>query len=262
MSLIAAQTGRFSVLEVEKPGGDVIPAGVLLVDPVNDRPYVRLRRDWSDVVPEEAEVLDGMEQALEDNAREYGAVRLLAYLEDSLSNTFRIRDSAEVTVEDFSRALSRLYRQHVPSTVRPFVTHLPRYSLTVAAGKFLENQEVVDQGWEEAPQHLRLSPDMFLASINGRSMEPVISDGSTCVFRFGVIGSRDGRLVLVEALGHGSNDQYTVKRYRSVKSQNPDETWSHERIRLEPLNPEFDAWDLDPAKDHYRIFAEFIQTLD
>jgi len=262
MSLIATQTGRFSILEVEKPGGDVIPAGVLLVDPVNDRPYVRLRRDWSDVLPEEADVLDEMEQALEDNAREFGAVRLLAYFEDTLSNTLRMRDSAELMVEDFPRALSRLYRRHVPSTVHAFVTHLPRYSLAVAAGKFMENQEVVEEGWEEAPKGLRLTPDMFLAVIAGRSMEPLIPDGSNCVFRFGVPGSRDGRLVVVEAPGRGSFDRYTVKRYRSVKRQNPDGTWSHERIRLEPLNPEYEPWDLEHDEDRYRIFAEFIQVLD
>jgi hypothetical protein len=93
-------------------------------------------------------------------------------------------------------------------------------------------------------------------------MEPVIPDGALCVFRRGVTGSRQGRLVLVEALGGGANDRYTVKRYRSGKAHGPGDEWSHERIRLEPLNSEFEAWDLNPEEERYRIVAEFVQVLD
>ena len=53
--------------------------------------------------------------------------------------------------------------------------------------------------------------------------------------------------MLVESLGRGANDRYTVKRYHSEKSTGAGEGWTHQRIRLEPLNPEFEAWDLDPA---------------
>ena len=76
---------------------------------------------------------------------------------------------------------------------------------------------------------------MFIARIVGRSMEPRIPDGSLCVFRAPVVGSREGRLVLVEALGRGSNDRYTVKRYHSEKTRPPDGSWSQALIRLEPL---------------------------
>ncbi len=102
---------------------------------------------------------------------------------------------------------------------------------------------------------------MFVARSAGRSMEPRIPDGSLCVFRAGVTGSREGRLVLVEYLGGGANDRHTVKRYHSRKHQNADGTWTHEIIRLEPLNPEFEAWDLNPEEDRFHIVAEFIQVL-
>jgi len=91
-------------------------------------------------------------------------------------------------------------------------------------------------------------------------MEPKIPDGSLCVFRHGVTGSRQGRLVLVERLGGGTNDRYTVKRYRSEKRQG-EQGWSHERIVLEPLNPEFEAWELDSG-DELRVIAEFVRVLD
>lgn len=206
-----------------------------------------------------------IESDLSRKAGELGAGSLLAYLEGTLSNLLRISDRRTTMVEDFPRALDRLYRENVQSTVREFVTHLPRYSLAVAAGRFLENQEVAGEGWDEVPAGLKLTPEMFTARIVGRSMEPLIPDGSVCVFRGGVAGSRQGKLVLVEALGRGSNDRYTVKRYRSEKARAGEagEEWSHSRIRLEPLNPEFEAWDLDPREEaNLRIIAEFVRVLD
>jgi SOS-response transcriptional repressor LexA len=268
MSVVITHAANFSVLEldainVEAPGRGPMAAGVLLEDPSQDRLYLRLRRDWKKIAPQEAGTLSALEFDLASKAAEMGANRLLGYLEETLSNFLRIGERREVMVEDFQRALGLLYREHVPSTVLEFVTHLPRYSLTVAAGKFLENQEANAESWEEAPPDMKLIPEMFLARIAGRSMEPLIPDGSLCVFRAGVTGSRQGRLVLVEALGRGANDRHTVKRYRSVKNQNPDGSWTHQRIRLEPLNPEFEAWDLNPAdEDSLRVIAEFVRVLD
>jgi len=65
-----------------------------------------------------------------------------------------------------------------------------------------------------------------------------------------------------EQLGGGTNDRYTVKRYQSTKVQRADGTWEQERIRLEPLNPEFEAWDLNPEESRFRIVAEFVTVLD
>ena len=67
--------------------------------------------------------------------------------------------------------------------------------------------------------------------------------------------------MLVEYLGGGTNDRYTVKRYFSEKRQGADGTWSHDLIRLEPLNPEFDSWELNPEEDKFRVIAEFVEVL-
>jgi SOS-response transcriptional repressor LexA len=277
---ISTQSARFSILRLGAPTGNAniapgeihaaqsgVNAGILLEDPARDRLYVRLRRDWGRIAPEEdVEVLEALEEGLRALASELGAAGALSHLEDLLSNLLRVSDRRDTIVQsggeqDFERALDRLYRQHIPSTVQKYVTHLPRYSLEVAAGQFKENQEVTADGWEEV-SGLKLTPHMFVARILGRSMEPKIPDGSLCVFRLGVTGSRQGRLVLVEALARGGNDRYTVKRYRSEKQQVPDGTWSHERVTLEPLNPEFEAWDLNPDDDSIRILAEFVAVLD
>jgi len=266
LTLLATQAARYSILQVDLPGGEPVNAGVLLEDSAENRLWIRMRRDWDAIAPEEAEVLAELESDLAAKSEELGARRVMEHLEDTLSNTVRVSDSKEIVIGDFDRALARLYRQHVQSSVREFVTHLPRYSLAVAAGKFLENREVTAEGWEEAPGDLKVTPEMFVARIAGRSMEPRIPDGSLCVFKMGVAGSRQGRLVLVEHAGGGTNDRYTVKRYRSEKSaggaDEPQGAWTHTRITLESLNPEFASWDLDPAEDRFRILAEFIRVLD
>jgi hypothetical protein len=148
MPVETTHAANVSILELAIPGGDPVAAGVLLQDLSEDRLYFRLRRDWEDIAPEEADVLSLLDTDLSGKAAEMGAASLLGYLEGTLSNLLRIGDRRAVMVDDFSRALGRLYREHVQSTIREFVTHLPRYSLAVAAGKFLENQEVTEEGWD------------------------------------------------------------------------------------------------------------------
>ncbi len=264
MAAIATQAAQLYVLALEGPGFHT-NAGVLLLDRGGNTLHLRLRRDWDEIAADEAEVLSELEDDLASKASTMGATELLAYLEGTLSNTLRISEPREVLVESsangWERALARQYRQHVETRPQPFVTHLPRYTLAVAAGKFLDNEEIAEEGWEETPAGMRLTEGMFVARIVGRSMEPRIPDGSLCVFREGVAGSRQGKLVLVEYMGGGTNDRYTVKRYVSEKTKNPDGTWTHERIRLEPLNPDFEAWDLNPEEDRFRVLAEFVQVL-
>jgi len=262
MPLISTSTARYAVLAADLVGRGSTPLGILLEDVENDTLYLRLRHDWDAIADEEeTEVLSLLEDDLAAKAREMGAGRLLDWLEENASASITLTDRTSVLVEDFPRALNRLYRGHVQSQVRPFETHLPRYSLQVAAGKFLENEEVTEQGWEETPADLRLARDMFVAEIVGHSMEPLIPDGSLCVFRSGVAGSRSGRLVLVEDPEMTGNYRYTVKRYKSEKISTG-EGWKHQRIRLESLNPGYPSWDLDPEEEKYHVIAEFIRVLD
>ena len=259
---IATRRGQFSVVQAELPEHGLVNLGVLLRDPESDSLHLRFRRDFDTLAEEEdLEVLEELAGDLNSKATEMGAERLFDYLESTLSASLRITDRGPVLVDDFSRTLERLYRQHVQSNVLKFRTHLPRYSLQVAAGPFLENREVTEEGWVEAPEGLRLEKAMFVAQIAGHSMEPLIPDGSLCVFRRGVTGSREGRLVLVENLETTGNNRYTVKRYHSEKAESGGE-WRHARIRLESLNPDYPSWDLDPEEEKYRILAVFVRVLD
>ncbi len=261
-----SRLGRYSVVQAETPGQGIVNLGILLQEPETDALRLRFRRDLERVTEEDLDVLSALADTFAQRAKEVGAEKLFEYLESNLSNAIRVTDREEVMVEDFGRALDRLYLKNVQSNVLEFRTHLPRYSLRAAAGKFLENQEISEDGWVEAPEDLRLTADMFVAEIAGQSMEPQIPDGSLCVFRYGVTGSRQGRLVLAENLDTAGNNRYAVKRYKSGKTESGSEetgvAWRHQWIRLESLNPEYPSWDLDPDEEKYRIVAEFVRVLD
>ena len=141
------------------------------------------------------------------------------------------------------------------------MTHVPLYTLRAAAGKLGEEMESVEEDWVRAPEGMRLDPSLFAAHVVGRSMEPRIPDGSLNLFRFHPVGSRQGKIVLVERFGaFDETARYTVKRYTSQKVQTGEEEWRHERIRLEPLNPEFEPWDAEPQD--FAVVAEWLRVIE
>jgi SOS-response transcriptional repressor LexA len=259
----AERRAEYVILAIALPGVSEENAGVLLLDPAQGELHLKLRRDWDEIASEDdAEVLHELEADLTLKAREMGGSALLHWLEGNASQTVRISEREAVAVRDFGATLNRLYRQHVQTHVRRFQTHLPVYSLEVAAGPFLTNPDEVDaEEWIETPENLRLDEGMFVAHIRGHSMEPRIPDGSLCVFRRSVVGSRNGRLVLVRNSELADENRYTVKRYRSEKAYT-EEGFQHTRIRLESLNPEYPSWDLDPEETKYQIVAEFVSVLE
>jgi hypothetical protein len=102
---------------------------------------------------------------------------------------------------------------------------------------------------------------MFVVHVVGRSMEPRIPDGSLNVFRAPVVGSRENKIVLVELFGQmETSARYTVKRYTSKKTYHSEDDWQHTSIRLEPLNPEFAAFELQEGQ--FRTIAEWVCTLE
>ena len=270
----AGKRATWSLLEIAPPGKPPEPYGILLADESTDQLTLRLRQnEVADLEEQGLDVLAGLGADLLSKARESGATALIASMEDSLSGFFRISDRTAVTYTGAAQEMAdRLFDQHVDREVRPFVTHLPLYHLRAAAGKFGEEMDGNQEGWvrvapEVQARGAELGQDLFVARVVGRSMEPLIADGSLCVFRAGVSGSRAGRRLLVEELGAtDAASRYTVKRYtsrKSLDSDSEDGVWRHERIRLEPLNPEFEAFDLsgDEFGTRFRVIAEFVGVL-
>jgi hypothetical protein len=153
---------------------------------------------------------------------------------------------------------------------KPSPDHLPYYSLAIAAGGFLAGDAPEAEGWVDVVKHgfsKRISDGMFVTRVVGKSMEPTIKDGSYCVFRGGVTGTRQGLVVLVDKLESTDPEtggNYTVKRYRSAKSATED-GWRHESIRLIPDNPNRDKFPvLEFSREDeadLRVVAEFVEML-
>jgi len=272
MSAVIPISGRrqasYAILEAALPGHAPESIGVLLIDPAADRGWVRLRPTFDDMAdPEDAEVLEALGPHIARCLEESGAEAYLQSLEDSLSNVLRIGERREIQVDAFSRVLDRLYSQHVaPLEVRPYETHLPLYSLRAAAGGLGQEMPSEPEDWVRAPEGLRLGRDLFVAHVVGRSMEPRIPDGSLNLFRFHPVGSRQNKILLIQRFGAvDETARYTVKKYTSVKVPlgqgfEDEAQWRHERIRLEPLNPEFEAWDAGP--EDFAVVAEWLRVIE
>ena len=261
--ITASRRGLSVRLEAALPGRPVQSIGVLLLDPASDRVWIRVRSGYDHLAdPEDIEVLEALEEDLRARAAEMGGEALLAWMEDSLSNAVRITAREEVAVDAFTRVIDRLYSESVEALeIKPYITHLPLYSLRAAAGRLGEDMEAAEEDWVRAPEGLKLNPELFVAHVVGRSMEPRIPDGSLNLFRFHPAGSRQGKILLIQRFGAlEETARYTVKRYTSRKLQTGDDQWEHERIRLEPLNPEFEAWDAGPQD--FAMVAEWLRVIE
>lgn len=149
-------------------------------------------------------------------------------------------------------ALSERYEQFVPV-----------YNLQAAAGFWGAESVPEEIGWAAVPD-VRLREGMFMAQVQGSSMEPLIHDRSWCLFRRCPGGSREGRIVLVQfnSLGDPENGgRFTVKKYHAEKVADAD-GWRHGRIQLLPLNPEFQPIELseENASDLI-IVGEYLQAV-
>jgi SOS-response transcriptional repressor LexA len=260
---ITTHPAKLYILSAEFPGGEEFNIGILLEDPAANQLYVKMRRDWDAIAPDDYyDYLAELETDLRQKSVEMGAGEFMAHLTSQLSNFLRITDPQPVIAGKFPRTLALLYERHIHPKPLEYQTHLPLYTLRSAAGKFLENAEVECESWVEAPPHLRLTQDMFVAEIQGTSMEPLVRDGDLAIFRRIPAGSRNGKRVLVEESGRGGVRSYTLKKYVSRKQAYSEDSTERVGITLEPLNPEHEAIVLDTEEDRYQIIAEFVETIE
>ena len=106
-----------------------------------------------------------------------------------------------------------------------------------------------------------LTEDMFVVHVKGHSMEPQIPNASVCAFRSKIIGSVDGKVLLIEEYGEAGGSRYTVKRChvpdRSGPEEGGDGTQLHQRMTLESDNPDYRSWDVTPD-EKIRVLGEFL----
>jgi DUF2075 family protein/predicted GIY-YIG superfamily endonuclease len=153
-----------------------------------------------------------------------------------------------------------------PEKLEPYVNAVPLYDLVAAAGDFSTQQRAKPTDWVGVPDGMRIDENFFACRVMGESMNRIIPDGSTCLFRRDRGGSRNGKIVLVEhsdVIDDDSGSHYTVKEYESVKLEQGDD-WSHHTIHLKPrsTDPAFEALVLEEDEaSRYQVVGLFVQVL-
>jgi SOS-response transcriptional repressor LexA len=147
-------------------------------------------------------------------------------------------------------------------------------ALRVAATEFGDAARLLqDRAWEQEENWQWVQVDsrrplragMFVARVVGKSMEPLIPDGSYCLFQAPVAGSRQERVVLValrDETDPETGERFTIKRYESEKVMADDGAWRHIRITLKPRNPAFEPITLTADDEGLvHVVAEFIAVI-
>ncbi len=120
------------------------------------------------------------------------------------------------------------------------------------------------EGWVKV-SNVRLNKNMFVSKVVGESMEPLIPSESRCIFQANVIGSRNGKIVLVQSntvLDANTGGKYTVKKYTSKKKYANDGTWKHDEIALLPINTKYEPIIIPSSEEgEFKVIAEFIMVL-
>ncbi len=167
----------------------------------------------------------------------------------------------------------RPFRIVQPKPEERFKTCVPLVSLRAAAGAWSEDQEqagfdysgVGAQDWVAFESSRPFETGMFVARVQGDSMEPEIRDRDYCLFRQPRGGTRQGRILLVrhakisdpETGGH-----FTLKKYSSEKLAAGAGGWKHVSIKLSPLNEKYAPILLTVADEgDVRVVAELVEVV-
>ena len=204
----------------------------------------------------------------------------------ALSETIRIMAEVDETIEahggwpaafqsgadvDTAPTVTTMIVPFRPPTVEPkpedrYVTCVPLVPLRAAAGAFSDPQHIEDDDfeWVQVASRRRLRKGMFVAQVDGKSMEPAIPDGAWCLFRAPVEGTRQGKTVLVQlrdATDPETDQRYTVKLYKSKRAEEGD-SWRHVKITLAPVNLDFEPIELTGAEGELQVVAELVEVLE
>ena len=184
----------------------------------------------------------------------------------TLRKRWDVTTSAQV---DSADAASRLpFRKVEPALGDRYTTCVPLVPLQAAAGGFGDpaGDLMTDSEWVQIRSKYALKEGMFVAQVVGKSMEPRIADGAYCLFQGPVIGSREGKILLVrlrDDVDPDTGERFTIKQYTSEKKYSDDGTWTHKTITLCPINSQFQPIVLtgDDAEDRCDVVAELIEVL-
>jgi len=198
----------------------------------------------------------------------------------NIYKTIMLRGIKGTFVYACDEGLRNYLKRHIPvyrSTIiplakpadklEPYVNAVPFYDLQAAAGGFSALQHVAHEHWIAVPQGMPIGKDIFACRVVGESMNTIIPNGATCLFRLNPAGSRNGKIVLVECDDIQDGDagsRYTVKEYESIKVET-DDGWQHQRILLKPRSDDPGMATIELGDDdahRYRVVGEFLGVID
>jgi putative nucleotidyltransferase with HDIG domain len=129
-----AKTGDWVLFFVRLPGQEPRAAGILLVDGVEDKLYLRLQEDFASSDADLLEIWRELAADLQQMAQERGGTGVLAWLEETASHTFTISPRRSLLMQSAEATLDRLFQTHVaaPRSQRAEVVAIappaPRFS--------------------------------------------------------------------------------------------------------------------------------------
>jgi SOS-response transcriptional repressor LexA len=178
---------------------------------------------------------------------------------------FEAPEGAQAEVRPESPAPVLPFRRVNGDLGNRYRTCVPLRSLKAAAGGFGDPDAAEVTDWVEPHTKHQIKEGMFVAQVVGHSMEPRIPDGAYCLFASPVIGSRTGRILLVQhrdIADPETGGSYTVKRFDSSGVRGKDSTERTGTIYLRPLNPEFQPIELkNVPEDEVAVIAELVEVL-
>jgi SOS-response transcriptional repressor LexA len=153
-----------------------------------------------------------------------------------------------------------VFRRITPRRDERYTNCVPMLDLKIAAGAFGEDQLPEFQDWVKINTSLKLRKGMFVARVDGRSMEPLIPDGAYCLFQFKAPHLKSDMIGVFQL--HGVDDpetggSFTVKRLKLSTQNDPIDGMQ----RVSVLLPENPAFDPIPVNENVKLVAEFLEVL-
>tara|TARA_R110002111_G_scaffold16141_6_gene41518 strand:- start:236 stop:3691 length:3456 start_codon:yes stop_codon:yes gene_type:complete len=143
---------------------------------------------------------------------------------------------------------------------------IPLYNFHAAAGSFSEMQDEKEYNLISVPEKYATN-DYFACKVIGESMNKIIPNNSICIFKKNVVGSRSGKILLIEntdSFDPDFNSAFTVKTYSSEKTVT-EEGYKHKSILLKPnsYDDSFKSIIINEENSiDMRIIGEFVQVLE